>query len=161
MAPGFPWAGPYKSDNIRETCKGFATWLEENLSKYVMEQSTPDLWSQLQSLGLLLGGDESTQEEPDNFTEYQKIVIRLAIQQLASEIVDWFTPTSEQARIVHRRLEYLEKALDRLNRFDWHGVFLNTLITISITLSLDTERGRQLYELAHAAFSGLVRMLKW
>jgi hypothetical protein len=32
MAPGFPWWGPFVSDDISKTCDGLAKWLEDNLS---------------------------------------------------------------------------------------------------------------------------------
>jgi hypothetical protein len=41
MAPGFPWWGPFVSDDISKTCNGLATWLEENLSMYVNELECP------------------------------------------------------------------------------------------------------------------------
>jgi hypothetical protein len=160
MAPGFPWWGPFKSDGILETCNGFATWLDENVAIYVDEQSTLDLWSQLQSLAVLFEGKWKQQEELESFTEREKAEIRRAIRQVERQIAEGFTLTSEQAAVVHDRLDYLEAAIDRLNRFDWSSVLLTTVIGIVTTLSLDTERGKQLYGLILQAFSGLVRLLK-
>jgi hypothetical protein len=160
MAPGFPLWGPFKSDNVRETCKGLGNWLEENLSMYVLEQSTPDLWSQLQSLALSFDEEWAQPEELGNFTEHEKVEIRGAIRQLERQIADGFTLTSEQAGVVHSQLEYLAAALDRLNRFDWSGLFWQIWISIAVNLSLDTERGKQLFELIRATFTGMVRMLK-
>jgi hypothetical protein len=160
MAPGFPWWGPFKSDGIRETCNGLAKWLEDNLSMYVDEQSTPDLWSQLQLLIVLFDEAEEQPAGLGSFTEHEKVEIRHAIQQLEGQIAEGFKLTSEQTDVVHRHFEYLEAALDRLNRFDWSGVFLNICISITVNLSFDTERGKQLLELAYAAFSGITRMLK-
>ncbi len=160
MAPGFPWWRPFKSDSIRETCRGFASWLEENLSTYIKEQSTPDLWSQLQSLALSFNEKGTQPEELGDFTEQEKVEIRRAIRQLESQIAENFRLTSEQIGVVHRHFEYLEAALDRLNRFDWSGVLLNICISIAVNLSFDTDRGKQLLELAYATFSEITRMLR-
>lgn len=160
MALGFPWWGPFGSNNIRETCNGLAKWLEENLSTYVDEQSTADLWSQLQPLIVLFDEMEKLPENLDSFTEYEKVEIRRAIRQLEGQIAEGFTLTREQAGVVHNRFKYLETALDRLNRFDWSGVLLNICLSIAVNLSFDTERGKQLFELVRATFSGITRMLK-
>jgi hypothetical protein len=159
MAPGFPWWGPFKSDDINKTRDGLATWLEENLAMYVDEQSAPDLWSQLQSLAVLFPGKGQQQEELESFTEREKFEIGRAIRQLERQIAEGFALTSEQTTVVHNRLDYLEKALDRLNRFDWHGLLWGTLLSIMADLALDTKQRNQLYELAVQAFSGLIRML--
>jgi hypothetical protein len=127
---------------------------------YVVEQSIPDLWSQLQSLAPSFDEKWTQPEELGNFTEHEKVEIRGAIQQLKRQITEGFTLTSEQAGVVHRRLEYLEAALDRLNKFDWSGLFLQIWISIAVNLSLDTERGKQLFELVRATFSGMARLLK-
>jgi hypothetical protein len=159
MSPELPWWGPFKSDDVRKTCDGLATWLEENLSMYVAEWSAPDLWSELQSL-VLFEEKGQHQAELESFTDHEKVEIRRAIQQLARQIAEGFTLTSEQAGVVQSRLDYLDAAVDRLNRFDWSGVLLNTFVSIAIALCLNTEQGKQLYEVARAAFSGLIRLLK-
>jgi hypothetical protein len=160
MAPGFPWWGPFESNSIVTTCEGLATWLIEDLSTYVEEQSAPDLWSQLQAQPVLFGGKGKPQEEMGSFTEDEKAAIRRAIRQLERQISESFALTSEQLGFVHRRLAYLGTAVDRLNRFDWSGTLLNTLLTIATALSLNTEQGKQLYALARAAFSEIIRMLQ-
>jgi hypothetical protein len=159
MSPGFPWWGPFKSDNIRDTCKGFATWLEENLSTYIQEKSTPDLWSHLQLLTPSFNKNWAQPEELGDFTEHEKGEIRQAIRQLENQMAEGFRLTSEEMGVVHGRFEYLEAALDRLNRFDWSGLVLQIWISIVVNLSFDTEKGKQLFELFRAAFSGTLRLL--
>jgi hypothetical protein len=160
MAPGFPWWGPFGSNHLSKTCDGFADWLENHLSSYVEEQSASDHWSQLQPLAVLFEGKWKQQEELESFTENEKVEIRRAIRQLERQIAEGFTLTSAQADIVHSRFDYLEAAVDRLNRFDWFGLFLAVFISIMANLSLDTERGKQLYELVREMFSGMLRLLE-
>ena len=160
MAPGFPWWGPFGSNHLSKTCDGLASWLENHLSLYVEEQSAPDLWSQLQSLEVLFAGKWKQQEELESFTEHEKVEIHRSIRQLEQQIAEGFTLTSEQADMVHSRFDYLEAAVNRLNRFDWFGLFLAIFISIMANLTLDTERGKQLYELVRDMFSGMLRLME-
>jgi len=74
-------------------------------------------------------------------------------------VVENYHPDTEQLILISERLKYLEAAVDRLNSFDWKGVTISTLLSIAITLSLDTERGRQLYILFKQALSDLLHLL--
>src|ERR1700730_9725630 len=63
-----------------------------------------------------------------------------------------FTRTPEQSEFINERLEYLSKAVDRLNRFYWNGVAISVVMSIAVNLSVDTERGRVLFNTFKAAF---------
>ena len=54
--------------------------------------------------------------------------------------------------IISQKLDYLTEAIDRLNKFDWRAVAFSTIMTISATLSLDTEKGSLLIELFKQIF---------
>ena len=106
------------------------------------ERSAPDLWSQLQLLIVLFGEKGKQQEELNRFTEHEKVEIRQAIRQMGRPIAEGHTLTSEQVDLVHSHLDYLEDT-DRLNRFDWSSLLLGILVSIVITLSIDTEQVKQ------------------
>jgi hypothetical protein len=62
--------------------------------------------------------------------------------------------------IIEKRLLYLSDAVDRLNKTDWYGIAISTLIGISINLSLDTEKGRLLFKLFKQVVENTIILLK-
>ena len=62
-------------------------------------------------------------------------------------IASRFQATEEQLTVVHNRIDYLVTAVDRLNKIDFKGIFINTIIAIMIALNLDTAKGHELYNL--------------
>ncbi len=78
--------------------------------------------------------------------------MRLAINDLKLLIHQQFGTTEVEQEAVVARLDYLVEASKRLNKYDWKSLAINTIISITITLSLDTEKGRQLFELFKRVF---------
>jgi hypothetical protein len=75
-------------------------------------------------------------------------------------IAEEFNPTQEQLQFINERLDYLAKAVDRLNRFDWTGLAISIVVSIAVNLSVDTEGGRVLFTLFKAAFQATTKLLK-
>jgi hypothetical protein len=73
---------------------------------------------------------------------------------------DQFNPSPEQEEFIEERLEYLSEAVDKLNRFDWKGVALSTLLSIGANLCVDKESGRILFGLFQQAFQSVTHLLK-
>jgi len=57
-------------------------------------------------------------------------------------------------------LEYLKKAVDRLNKFDWRGLAISVVVGIGINLSVDTNSGKLLLDLLRQAFNTVTYLLK-
>ena len=74
-------------------------------------------------------------------------------------MVKEFNPSREQLRLIQMQLDYLSEAVGRLNRIDWRGLAVSTVITIAIQLSLDTEKGKLLFQLFQQAFSVSLKLL--
>jgi len=56
------------------------------------------------------------------------------------------------------RLDYLTQAVDRLNKFDWKSLLISTIISISVALSFDTEKGKQLFNLFKQVFDVIPKL---
>ena len=138
----------------------FKNWLTGPVTDYIDDLMTPDLWAQIEKAKPLVTGDKISGDELTNFSEEEKIQLRLSINEFRLAIISNFSPSEEKMRIVEDRLHYLGEALDRLNRFDWRGIALSTILSITIALSLDTEKGRLLYELFKRAFATILRYLQ-
>ncbi len=75
-------------------------------------------------------------------------------------VVKTFTPGEEELQVINERLDYLTRAVDRLNRFDWRGVAISTVLSIGTALTLDTEKGRILWGLFQQAMATVVHLLR-
>jgi len=85
---------------------------------------------------------------------------RQAVDRFRTSIVNDFQPSPEQIEFIDEKLDYLTKAVDRLNHFDWRALAIPTVISIAINLSADTERGRLLFRLFQEAFKSTFKLLQ-
>ncbi len=136
----------------------FQRWLDNEVRVTMEEALIPDLWSQATSSFIEAHPIDS--QEASNFTEEEREQIKLAASTFRLLVQETFAPTEDQRTVVAEQLAYLVSSVDRLNRFDWKAVAISTLMAISVALSLDTERGRQLYGLFQQAFSALTHLLR-
>lgn len=157
---------PYVRDEItigspiQNVYARFADWLDNEVKPYIEEMSLPDLWQQIQQQKRFVTADPLTDYETSPFTEPETRQVRASVMQFRVLICESFDPTQEQLAVIDEKLDYLSAAVDRpINRFDWKGIALSTVISISIALSLDTDRGRQLFELFKQVFSEVLRLL--
>jgi len=136
------------------------TWIHKHLKLYLEEQTTPDLWAEAQGQAEFIRPDLDSPDAQRLFSDEEKNQIRLSIKQAKMLLKETLAPTAEQLKRIEQRLDYLAEAVDRLNKFDWKGVLLNTIIGVTTALSLDTHRGEQVLKIFKDAFSGVVHLLR-
>jgi len=139
----------------------FRDWLNTQVKTAITEELVPDLWEQAQTAsesGVQTGKMTDTDTEP--FTAEEQAQIKLSISTFRLLIQETFKPTQDQLEVINQRLDYLSKAVERLNRFDWKGTLIQSVIGIGINLTLDTERGRQLWGLVQVAFANIHHLLQ-
>jgi hypothetical protein len=148
---GFPlsmvWNGGI--DTVREKLN---MWMNRHLKEYQSEIEGPDLWEDYMKGNNSFNPDDINFKDQTDFTSTEKEQIRLAINDLKMLIQKELKTTPEEQIVVNERLDYLAKSVDRLNKFDWKGVAIQTLFSIAVSLSFDTQKGKQLYELFHKVF---------
>jgi hypothetical protein len=159
----------YQDDNMKnvthecgisDVYTAFDGWLRGHVKPYIDEMAQPDLWTQIEQQKQLVSADPLTDYETSRFTEAEKQQVRASVGQFRVLICESFNPTQEQLEVIDQKLDYLVAATDRpINRFDWKGIALSTVIAVAIQLSLDTDRGRQLFELFKQVFSGVLHLL--
>jgi hypothetical protein len=165
FAPGYPldrrWSF-FTAPVPAETVLGrFRKWLDEVAKMYVQEMDLPDYWSQIEMYKSVM--DDSTVPSGDNreqFSEEEKQEVRNSINKFRKMINEEFNPTHEQEQFITERLDYLARAADRLNRFDWNGLAISIVVSIAVNLSVDTERGRVLFTLFKTAFQATTKLLQ-
>ena len=131
----------------------FKIWLIKHVREYQSDLLEPDLWSEY------LNGSESLNyknidfEDRNPFTQTERIQVAQALKELEFLIAKNFNPIQEQLVLINGRLNYLQESTDRLNKTDWKGVALSTMIGILTTLGLDSNDGKLLFELFIQVFS--------
>jgi hypothetical protein len=144
--------------DFRETRRVFDEWLTKHVLVSIDEELLPDLWATISAE--VIATNSSSTSRTANFTEEERRQLKLALATFRVRLVQTFKPNKAQLQVVSQQLDYLAAAVDRLNKFDWKGVALSTLIGVSTALSLDTERGRQLYGLFQQALSSLLHLIR-
>ncbi|MEH0019347.1 MAG: hypothetical protein V6Z89_06830 [Desulfobacter sp.] len=165
FAPNFPKSEYYPDgtfgndwmgiDGLLET---FANWLKSHVKVYLNEIETPDLWNQIKNSTISnIKFEESDSHKP--FNKIEKERIRTALKSFKIELISHYNPSSEEIKIIDEKLSYLSRKLDELNKFDWQAIAISTIISISITLSLDTDKGNALFSMFKKAFDYALNLL--
>lgn len=161
FAPSYP-KSDYKPAGdwceISEVYDGFQSWLSTHIKSYLEEIDIPDLWAQIEQQNLFLDDPLSTRDSR-HFDKAEKEKISIAIEKFKELLETHYQPTKDQLEIINDRLSYLSDSSDRLSKVDWQGVAISTLISISIALSLDTQRGRELFGLFKTAFTSALNLI--
>lgn len=82
----------------------------------------------------------------------------MALRDVRLLIVGRFSPAVPEMESIDDRLDYLTQAVDRLNKFDWKSLLISTIISISVALSFDTEKGKQLFNLFKQVFDVIPKL---
>jgi hypothetical protein len=160
--PGFPMSGWWWRDPhpIEYALKQFRTWLDRVAKKYIEDNDLPDYWSQIEMYKSFVSGSATPPKDDKEFTEQEKEEVRNSVDRFRALIAETFNPTPEQSVFINERLDYLSRATDRLNRFDWQGLAISVVVSIAVNLSADTERGRVLFNLFKQAFQSTIKLLQ-
>lgn len=125
----------------------FELWTKE-LNK---EINTPTGWENFESENYL-NNEFADLNKP--FTIEEKIETRNSLKYLKSKIVD-LNIQDEQLEIIEGKIDELSSKIDELSKFDWKSLFIGTIASIIMSLSLPSESAGMLWEYIKSAFSGL------
>ncbi len=143
FGPGYPGSGFLPADgftSIDRVLLYLRHWLDEHVREYLDELELPDLWEQVNAQHSLISGQAPDTYDQSYFSEEEKDQIHHSLEVFRERLITAFSPDDHQMAAIDARLQYLTQAVDRLNRFDWMSVAISTLISISVALSLDTDR---------------------
>lgn len=147
------------NSQIESVLDSFRTWLDQVVNRYLKERVLPDLWSQVGIYELIEINHFFLANDTSKFSKEERKQIRIALQEFKRLVSENFQTSKAQDRRISDQLEYLSEAVNRLNRFDWRGIAISTVIAIAIQLSLDTEKGKLLFQLLQQAFSAALRLV--
>ena len=162
FGPGFPGSDIIPENgytNINYIYESFKKWLVTVVRSYFEELLIPNLWERINqnSENYLSNLDD---QAISSFNEEEKEQIKFALQKFIGLIKEEFKPSQIEMEYIIKRIDYLSEALNRLNRTDWKGLSISTLIGISTALTLDTNQGKMLYALFKRVFSHILFLLQ-
>jgi hypothetical protein len=167
FTPGFPMTEmssymPFESAELHELTilSEFNRWLNNTVRSYIDDAELPDLWAQLNEYRSIVSPSDNPQDEESDFSPEEKQELRAVVGRFHELVSENFEPTPEQEAFITERLDYLTKAADRLNRFDWRGVALSIVLSIGVNLAVDTSTGPKLLHLFQQAFQGAKHLLR-
>jgi hypothetical protein len=155
--------GPYPSDEwgtFDDVCECFDHWLQKHIGEYLAERSVPDLWEQISNGSWFLSSSGIDPDDTTFFTDVEKVQLRQHISEFRLLVLDTFKPGPNEETLIESRIDYLYKALERLNKFDWRSVAVNTVISIAVALSLNNEQGHVLLSLFKQVFMRIIHLLQ-
>jgi len=157
--PTYPLSDKLLARDTIQLKKAFNAWLKNVVKPHLDNVNTPDLWHILEDTRSHTKFELGMPKDFDSFSDEERIQIRLCLNNFLLLIVDHFNPNKEQLKTIDARLKYLSDALDKHNKFDWKGIAISTLISITVALSLSSEQGHQLFQLFKQVFSNILYLL--
>jgi hypothetical protein len=139
----------------------FGYWINNVIKEFLEDQNEPDLWSEYLNGNKSLNFEKIDFGDKESFSLDEKLQIKMSINELKYLIQKHIETTEAEQQIIIDRLDYLVEASTRMNKFDWKSVVVNTLISITITLSLDTQKGQILFSLFKKVFSSLPKLVEY
>jgi len=125
-------------------------YVEEWLSNLSREINSLNKWDRLKheikSIRIKLGNDE------DKFSaqEYTDLKKRMTILKQGVKTIGLLP---DQINTINDRLDYLTGLAEEMNKFDWKGLFIGTIISIIIQLSVSVENAETLWALIKKVFN--------
>lgn len=149
----------YRWNKFDFVLRYFYEWLRTDVKDYLDERNLPDLWSELETYRSIFNDVDITEESSSNFSSKEQSDIKHSIEKYKLLLEENFSPNREQSQFINEQLDYLANAVERLNRFDWRGLAISTLMGIAINLSVDTEKGKLLFSLFQQALQTATKLL--
>lgn len=137
----------------------FQDWLSKHVKSYIEDLNTLDLWDEYIKSNNAVCYKNIDFDSQENFTPEEQQQLQMSINELKGLVINKFQLQVEQQKIVNERLDYLITATTRLNKFDWKGVVVNTIISLIIALAFDSEKANQFIELFKVVFHGMKNIL--
>lgn len=124
----------------------FFEWID-NLKR---EITTEDKWERLRNE--VENVNISYENDPNRFTVYEYEVLHTQMGVLKERISE-LGLLPKQVILINNKLDHLTEMSKNLTKTDWKSLFIGTIISIIIQLSLSQEMGQQLWSIIRVVFS--------
>lgn len=104
-------------------------WLED-LKRHL---DTPDLWTDLRSLGEVVNGEIAPEEQNTPFTPDEQHEIRELLERAATEALDRFDLSDEEQRVLAQRVEHYAEDTKVRKKIDWRNGLTSGMLGMRLT----------------------------
>lgn len=124
----------------------FQLWL----TFLIREINSPNKWHRLEKE--IEGIKINFQKDEDKFSveEYEELKKKVSILKNALSTIHLIP---EQLSAISSKLDHLTEMGKQLNKFDWKGLFIGSIISIIIQLEVTTDNAKALWNLIRQTFS--------
>lgn len=162
--PNYPlseWkpSGPKSYYEYYYALKHFVRWLKTDLNKYIEDNQTVNKWNDFQFETNIFDLTQIKFTNNAKFTSVESQSISESLVKLKKLMLENFAFTNNQLQFMNERLEYLDKATNRLMKFDWVNTMVSIMVSIAINMTFDTDTGKKFFELIGQAFHSLAALL--
>jgi hypothetical protein len=127
----------------------FRYWLQY-LSR---EVNTPNKWERLNKEISNFGINITDDESKFTASEYEDLKIRML--QLKNSISS-IGLDPDQLKLLHNKLDHLLELGKNLKKFDWKALFVGTIVSVIIQLSLSPDVGKLLWNVIKQIFNNFI-----
>lgn len=139
-------------DEIYSSWEEFSLYFRGWLSYLEREVTAVDKWGRLfDEMNYL---HMSTPENEQNFTHEEYIDLERKLTSIKASIAA-IPLLPGQIEAINYKLDHLLTLTTQLNKFDWQGLFIGTIVGQIIDLGITTENAQLLYALIKQTFHGL------
>jgi len=141
--------------NFEQLKQHLTRWMREHPKKYFDDQESPDSWRDWDLNRTVLDAIGPSMSDNSAFNMEQLASIERVLNAFRVETISKLGLQDAEIRTLNEHVDYLIESSTRLGRKDWIMIAASTIITIVVALSLDTQKGRALFELFRSALTAL------
>lgn len=149
------WYPPNGHLNFDQLKEQFVVWMRQHPKKYFDDQESSDSWRDWDLNRTVLDVLDTSSIDNSPFNMEQTAAIEHTLSAFRIEAIEKLGLQDVDIQKLNEQIDYLIEASSRIGRKDWLMIAASSIITIVVTLSLDTTKGRTLFELFRAALSAL------
>lgn len=131
----YPHFVPCTIENILESID---YWINNEILEYLEDQETNDLLEEYLKNKNLTDNYPINFDSTEEFSIEEKNQLILSMNEFKTAVINELKANNEEQKIINSKLDYLIEAVNNQNKFDWKGIAINTLISISTKLALDS-----------------------
>lgn len=143
--PKYPEQGFTTRYNLNEVKDIFKGWIDSSLNKYIENLTETDYWEIIRNNPLKIESIDFTKNVPFQIEEREQL--KLGLEEIKVLLSQNFELTAQQLEFANNRIDYLIDATNRLNKTDWKGIAISTIVAIAYDLSFDEHKRSMLFGL--------------
>lgn len=148
-----PGQGKYTGENLAEDWDEVISCFHEWLNVLFQEITAEDKWTRLENE--VKGLKINFTDDQDKFSANEYIHLKEQISTL-KDGVQKIGLTQEQTQAIINKLDHLTELATEMNKFDWKSMFIGTIVSIIIQLSVTPQNAMTLWTLIKQVFSTFI-----